>query len=159
MMKQASRFISLCALVLTFAVCSSNIRAMSQPSKHSRGLLSLTGQIVNGEITDEGAESVIVTMKFRIQIKNLGSKPALILDREPEIVDSRIIATISDATNDLYLFRMQSLPSNGRNPEWEELQNNVDKPVPPPEFVRNLAPNETWTFDYGLVLHRQGDEY
>lgn len=142
-----SRLSSFSALALMFAVSLSNITAMPHPSNQNPRLLSLRSRIVEGQITDDGSESVKVMMKLSIEIKNLGSKPALILSQEPGIIDRRIVATPSDATKDTYLFRLQSLPSNGRSPEWEELQKNINKPVPPPDLIRKLAPNETWTFE------------
>jgi hypothetical protein len=142
-----SRLTSLCALALMFAVCASNMISMSHSSNQNPRFLTLRGRIIEGGIIDDGSDSVKVTMKLNIEIKNTGSKPALILEQEPLIVDRTIVATPSDATKDTYLFRLQSLPSNGRSPEWEELQKHVDKRVPPSDLIRKLAPNETWTFE------------
>jgi hypothetical protein len=71
----------------------------------------------------------------------------LILKREPVIVEDKIIAIPSDATADKYLFRLQTLPSIARSSEWEELQRRIDKPMPPPDVIQELAPDETWTLE------------
>lgn len=148
-----SRHVSLCALALVFAVCLSNKTAMPRSSNQNPQLLTLLARVTGGEIMDEGSESVKVKMKLSIEIKNTGSKTALILEQKPLIVNRKIIATPSDATKDTYLFRFQSLPSNGRSPEWERLQKNVNKPIPPHDLIRKLAPNETWTFELTEWFH------
>jgi hypothetical protein len=142
------RLTPLWLLSLIYAVCSSNITAMRHVSNQSPSSLTVIARVVDGEITDDGSENVKVTMKLRIEITNTGPKPALILEKEPLIVDRRIVAIPSDATKDTYLFRFQSLPSIGRSPEWEELQNNINKPVPPPDLISKLAPNETWKVEF-----------
>ena len=72
-----------CSLVLIFAVCWISVSAVPRHSKTTPPLLSLRVRIIAGEITDDGSESVKVTMKISIEIKNERSKPALILEREP----------------------------------------------------------------------------
>jgi len=85
-------------------------------------------------------------MKFNIEIKNVGTIPALILKQELLAIDRTILDT-PDPSPDRYLFRLATWPSNGRNAEWQKLQRDIYKPFPPSRLMRTLAPNETWTFE------------
>jgi hypothetical protein len=126
---------------------------MQSPSNQKPRLLYLSGRVVEGEITDAGRNDVRITLKLSLDIKNVGSKPALILNREPVIVEDKIIASPADTTEDRHLFLLQTFPSIARNTEWEELQKRIDKPSPPPDLIRELAPDETLTLEVERWFH------
>jgi hypothetical protein len=136
------------------ADASSKSGAISAPSPHMRHVsaktqrpLSLNGRVVEGEITDDGPDSVKVKLSFTLELTNTGSKPVLILRREPVIVEEKIIAAPSDAEEDKYLFSLKTYPSISKAPEWEQLRKRINKPSPPSDAILELAPNETLTLE------------
>ena len=141
------------SLLLCMMTCSANavslpyLTTMQRNSNQSPQLLCLSGRIVSGEISEDSSDNVKVTLKLSLDIKNVGSKPALIFNREPIIIEAKIIASPSDTAENEYLFLLQTLPSIARSPEWEELQKRLNKPSPPPDVIRELAPSETWTLE------------
>lgn len=137
-----------CLLSCTISAISlPSLTSMPNNSNQKTRLLYLSGRVVEGEITDDGANNVKVTLKLKLDIKNVGSKPALLLKREPVVVEDKIIADPADAREDKYLFLSQTFPSIARNVEWEELQRRINKPIPPPDLIRELAPEETLTLE------------
>ena len=135
-----------CLLVYSVAAIFPCSTAMPKSNQGPR-LLRLSGKIVEGEITDDGSNNVKLALKLRLEIKNVGSKNALILKRDPVVVAREIIATPSDAAQGKYLYLLRTLPSIARNAEWEELQQRINKPTPPPDLICELAPNETSTLE------------
>lgn len=120
---------------------------MQRTPRKSLSLLSLSGRIVEGKITDDEANNVKVELKLILEIRNIGSKPALIFRREPVVVDRIIFATSSAVKSSKYLYRGLSLPSIARNQEWEEIQKRINKASPPSDLIRELVPNETWMLE------------
>jgi len=135
---------SLC--IVAFFVLWSLVFMPPQNTVHP-SRISLTGTVVNGEITDDGSGSVKLTLRLRLDLKNVSSEPVLILRRELEMVERKIIADPSDAAGNKYLFKLEGYPSIDRSPEWEELRKRVKKPSAPSDVIRTLIPNETWTME------------
>src|SRR5437660_9363017 len=108
-----------CVLICLVSVISSPCSAHMNVSTNSQRTLSLSGRVVEGEITDDRSDSVKVNLSFSLELTNTGSKPVLILRREPVIVEEKIIADPYDAEDDKYLFSLKSYPSISRTPEWE----------------------------------------
>lgn len=120
---------------------------MQRSSHENTRLLSLSGKIVESEIVDDGSDSVKIKLKLKLDFKNIGSKPALILKRGPEMVERKFIATPADATEKEYLFLLQAYPSIDRSLQWEELRKRIDKSSPPSDVIRQLSPGEIWTLE------------
>jgi hypothetical protein len=120
---------------------------MQRTPRKSLSLLSLSGRIAEGKITDDGANDVKVELKLSLEIKNIGSKPALIFRRKPVVIDRIIFATSSVVESNKYLYRLQTIPSIARNQEWEQIQRRINKASPPPDLIRELVPNENWALE------------
>jgi hypothetical protein len=122
---------------------------MQRTPLKSSDFLSLSGQVAEGKVTDDGANDVKVELKLRLEIKNMGSKPALIFRREPVVLERKIFTASSDseAEKNKYLYRLQTIPSIARNQEWEQIQRRINKASPPPDLIRELAPNENWALE------------
>ncbi len=158
----------LCMLIGLLNNVSSSVPIRVQdnaPQKES--MLRLSGRVITGEIIDIGSESasgletadrVKLQLTLGLDIKNDGPRKALLFKREPVVIERKIIATSPDAKADKDLYLLQTLPSI-ENP-WKELQERFDRPTPPPDAIRVLAPGETWSFvtKEWFYINKKGDD-
>ena len=108
----------------------------------------LTAEIVSGQITDDGSDSIRLTLKLKFVLKNAGSEPVLMLRRDPELVERELIDP-SDQTK--RLVRVSSYRSIERTQEWKTLRKRLNKSFtvrryPNPQPWRNVDVG-----DYRLV--------
>lgn len=137
--------VSLC--IVAFLVFWSLVFMSARRNAVHTSRISIYGTVLNGEITDDGSDSVKLTLSLKLNFKNAGSEPVLLLKHDFEMVEHEITASRSDAAGAKYLFRLVGYPSIDRGPEWGELRKSVNKRAPPTDVIRILAPNETWSLE------------
>lgn len=104
----------------------------------------LTAEMVSGQITDDGSDSIRLTLKLKFVLKNAGSEPILTLRRDPELVERELIDP-SDQTK--RLVRVSSYRSIERTQEWKTLRKRLNKRSLPSDVIRSLSPGETLTWE------------
>ena len=133
-------------LLATHSTTSGNIHASAKAMITEQGNIRLTGQIVSGEIAEAEYDSIKLTLKLRLDFKNTGAKPVLMLRREPVIVEERITSEATDGEKRC-LLRREGYPSIDRRREWEDLRSVVDRQSPLASVIKILAPGEIWTLE------------
>lgn len=147
-------------LALTFVGASLLAQAAPSPQRESQSL-SLHGQVNDVKIEEDGSGDVKVSMKLILEFVNNGSRPIILLRREPEMPGLRIAKTpdvlnVQTIDNDLY--SSYGGASWDFSDKWSNLRKRLDKPEPPLDQTRILAPHDTWAFetDYWFHMSRNG---
>jgi hypothetical protein len=129
--------------VIVNALFARETKEITTPAKQ----IVLSGKVLDGEIVDEGTESVKLSLRLRLDFRNVSPESVLILKRDLEVVKRNIIAHHADAADQDYLFRFEAYPSIDRSPEWDQLRKKVKYPLPQSDVVRILSPNEVWSWE------------
>lgn len=142
--------------LLSIALWSGSTKVQDKEDQKET-MLCLSGRVIKGEIIDDGSDLIRVKLSLGLDIKNLGPQPALLLRREPVVIE-RTINSASSHEADKSLYSLVTLPSIENS--WKNLQERFDRPAPPLDAIRVLAPGETWMIvkDEWFTVSKKGNE-
>jgi hypothetical protein len=121
--------------------------------------LQLRGEVTKIKLRSVDKGHVAFHVELKMELTNVGAEPIIILRREPWLGSEEISRSPEDAVNRKYLYVSGHWPSFYRAPgnEWEQLQHNLDMPLPPSDLTIILYHRGTWTFDTSTALYFEKD--
>jgi hypothetical protein len=141
----------MCSLILLYGVflTSIEVRGISKFVRYEElGSVTFRGQSTSMEIGEIPPSSISIDMKLKLEVRNNGVKPVILLkERSPTLVGYILTRNDSKATSDNQLAFSFTGPSVNTSREWVILRESIDQPAPRSDKFRILTPNETWSFD------------
>ena len=115
--------------------------------KNALNSVTLRGQVTSIELRDMTSTSVSVVIKLKLEARNCGIKPVIFLESErPQITGATLTRSPSDPYSKALVSDYRG-PSVDRSAKWSTLRNDLDRPSPPPDKVRVLMPDQSWSFE------------
>ena len=114
--------------------------------------LVLRGRVKSLEIDEYDPQvAVFIRITIEAQFVNTGSKPIILLKRNPLFVEAAL--TKEQAFDRRHLLAVDGgWPAISDNPEWISLRKSLDKRQPPEDETRVLKPKESWTVEATVGL-------
>jgi hypothetical protein len=102
--------------------------------------ISLRGTVQSVKILKTSPPSVFIDIKLKMELVNTGAQPIIFLKREPLFVGAALARKPTDFVVGNILVDDGAWPANEITPEWTALRLSLDKPKPPTDETRILAP-------------------
>jgi len=142
---------TLSAISTGFALLMVNVAAQNTSGPASK-VLTLRGRVESVQVKEIDRTSALIDIKLKLELANIGTKPIILLQREPLIPGGALARKPEDFEAGNLLAGDAGWPSNDISSEWTTLRSNLDKPSPPADETRLLMPGESRPVDTSVRL-------
>lgn len=145
------KLVSIVLVSLMFFLAITEEQAKDARAADRTGLV-LHGRVKSIEIDEYDPQvAVFVRITIEAQFVNAGSKPIILLKRNPLFVEAAL--TKEQTFDHRYLLAVDGAwPSISEDREWILLRKSLDKWEPPKDETRVLKPKELWTVEATVGL-------
>lgn len=115
--------------------------------------VALRGQVESIELSNVSASGVSLVVKLKLELHNDGTIPVIFLEAKPPLLVGAALAKSTGdliSSNNLVLEYMG--PAVNTSSEWLVLRKSLNQPLPPPDKVRILMPNESWQLEDSVSI-------
>lgn len=115
--------------------------------------LSLRGRVAEVKVARENGHGIVLATKLDLEFTNVSDEPVILLQREFWLGAKNLARSPEDAAAHRYLYTSGHWPAASTSPEWAELRQRLDRPHPPQELTRVLAPHESLPYEVSAALY------
>ena len=123
-------------LVILMLLVSLTDTAAAKPA------LSLSGNVTNLKMVEESTDSLLLRLELDLTLRNDSQANAILYWHDFDIVGNLIFRG-EERQNREVLYRISTLPSADRSPQWADLQKRMDLTNPSGDLTRTLRRGES----------------
>lgn len=120
-----------------------------------RKSLSLRGRIADIRLVEENNHSVRFKLNLALEFVNNSHKGIILLRQDYWLGAETLAISPEAAAEHKFIYSSSHWPSVYSAPNWIELRKKLDKPSPPTDLTRIIAPGESFAYETEAMLYIQ----
>lgn len=117
--------------------------------------LSLRGRVVGIRLVEENNHSVRFKVNLTLEFVNNSNKGVILLRQDYWLGAETLAISPESAAAHRLIYSSSHWPSVYSTPKWAELRKQLNKPSPPADLTRTLAPGESLVYETETMLYIQ----